>query len=125
MSAAENRLNGATSAVVQSLGFIGVSAAEEGKGFEHVVQCAVVSLVGVGTTAIEKEELKSATSEAARSLAELTISSEEIVKTTIRELKQEEPDRGFFQKHMELYERPIRQDRDSFQKFIKLCETRK
>jgi len=82
----------------------------------------VESLVGIGTTAIEKEELKSATSEAARSLAELTISSEEIVKNTIQELKQEEPDRGFFQKPMELYERQIRQDRDSFQKFMNLYE---
>ncbi len=124
VSAAENRLNDATSEVVRALGFIGVSAAEEGKGFEHVVRCAVVSLVGVGTTAIEKEELKYAISEAAQSLAELTISSEEIVKNTIQELKQEEPDRGFFQKPMELYERQIRQDRDSFQKFMDLYEQR-
>jgi hypothetical protein len=124
VSAAENRLNGATSAVVQSLGFIGVSAAEEGKGFEQVVRRAVVSLVGVGTTALEKEELKYAISETAQSLGELTISSEEIVKNTIQELKQEEPDRGFFQKHMELCERQIRRDRDSFQKFMKLYEQR-
>jgi len=122
VSAAENRLNDATSEVVWSLGFIGASAAKEGKGFEHVVRCAAVSLVGVGTTAIEKEELEPATLEAVRSLAELTILSGEIVKTTIQELKQEEPDHGFFQKHMELYERPIRRDRDSFQKFMNLYE---
>jgi hypothetical protein len=121
VSAAENRLNDATSEVVRSLVGVGQSAAEEGKGFEHVVQCAVVSLVGVGT-AIEKEELKHTTVEAVQSLAKSTISSEKIVKTTIRELKQEEPDRSLFQKHMELYERPIRQDRDSFQKFINLYE---
>ena len=125
VSAAENRLNDAASEVVRSLGSVGRSAAEEGKGFEHVVQCAVVSLVSIGTTAIEKEELKHTTVEAVQSLAKLTISSEKIVKTTIRELKQEEPDRGFSKNHLELYERPIRQDRDSFQKFIKLYETRK
>lgn len=125
VSAAENRLNDAASEVVQSLGSVGRSAAEEGKGFEHVVQCAVVSLVSIGTTAIEKEELKHTTVEAVQSLAKLPISSEKIVKTTIRELKQEEPDRGFSKNHLELYERPIRQDRDSFQKFIKLYETRK
>ena len=121
VSAAENRLNDATSEVVRSLVGVGQSAAEEGKGFEHVIQCAVVSLVGVGT-AIEKEELKHVTVEAVQSLAKSTISSEKIVKTTIRELKQEEPDRSLFQKHIELYERPIRQDRDSFQKFINLYE---
>ncbi|KAF5419243.1 MAG: hypothetical protein C5S49_00770 [Candidatus Methanogaster sp.] len=141
VSAAENRLNDATSEVVRSLGSVGRSAVEEGKVFEQVFQCAVVALVGVGTTAIEKEELRNTTVEAARSLAELTISSEKIVKTTIRELKREEPDRGFsknhmepyerlmqdygfFQKHLELYELPIRQDRDSFQKFINLYEQR-
>ncbi|MEA1893728.1 MAG: DUF2254 family protein [Euryarchaeota archaeon] len=119
-SAAENRLNDATSEVVRSLGFIGA----EGEGFEHVVRCAAVSLVSVGTTAIGKEELEPATLEAVRSLAELTTSSEEIVKNTIQELKQEEPDRDAFQKYMEPYERPIRQDRDSFQKFINRYEQR-
>jgi hypothetical protein len=76
---AENGLKGATSMVVWSLG-------------------------AVGTIAIEKELKFFVTAGAARFLAELRISSEEIVNSAIQELKREELYRNPLQKFMKFYE---------------------
>ncbi|MEA1926381.1 MAG: hypothetical protein U9M90_04060, partial [Patescibacteria group bacterium] len=67
-----------------------------------------LSLVRVGITAVEKG-LEDATLQAALSLAELTIRSEEIVKTAIQDYESnlEEKDRDSFQKFMKIYEQVL------------------
>jgi hypothetical protein len=101
--AAENRLGDATSKAVESLRDIWVAAVDA--GLEEATSEAARSLVGVGVAAAENE-LEFATSEATQFLAELTISSEEIVKDAIRnyesKLKKQDPES--FQKFMNLYE---------------------
>jgi hypothetical protein len=126
-AAAENGLERAVSEAAWSLRFVGTTAAEKGfwdateqatwslrdvgtaaaeKGLEDATKVVVKSLGAVGTTAIEKELKFFVAAGAAQSLSELTITSEEIVKTAIQELEQEEP------------------DHDSFQKFMNLCKQR-
>ena len=69
---------------------------------------AVRSLGDVERTAAEKG-LKYPTREAARSLAKLTLLSESIVKTAIKdyELELKEQDRDAFKKFMEIYKQEV------------------
>jgi hypothetical protein len=101
-AAAENGLEVATLQAVRSLRTIGL---------ESVVSEAVWSLICVGIVAAKKEGLEYATEEAAQSLAELAISSEENVKIAIEQhrllLKLKEHDRDSFQKFMNLYEHEL------------------
>lgn len=90
----------------------GKSAAE--KGLEKVTSQVVWSLGAVGKVAVEKG-LEYVTEMAAWSLAELTISSEENVKTAIQYYKSvilEKQDRNSFDKFMEIYEQVLEKRRD-------------
>jgi hypothetical protein len=117
--AAEKRLKGATMRVAESLEIVGNAAAKQ--GLEDATTRAATSLLVVGITYV-KNSLEDATEQIAkslgledttetlaRSLAELTILSEEIVKTEIHdyESKLEEKDRDSFQKFMKIYEQKL------------------
>jgi hypothetical protein len=99
----------------KSLGSIGKAAAEVvfGKEFEKVALQVAKSLIAVGRTATEKG-LEDATQKSAKSLAELTISSEEIVKTAIKDYESElkKQDRDAFKKFMEIYKQKLERPRD-------------
>jgi ribosomal protein S20 len=129
IDAAGNRLKNATLQAVRCLGFVGKASAE--KGFKDATLQTGVFLEGVGRAAVEKElddairraalclgivgkaaaekELDDATKQAALSLAKLTLLSEEIVKTAIRDYESElkEQDRDSFQKFMKEYEQEL------------------
>jgi hypothetical protein len=122
---AERGLNNATAGAVMSLEFVEKAAVK--KGFDDVAWQAALFLGEVGKAATEKglefasketvwslcdvgkvavaEVLKKTKKSAAMSLAELTILSEEIVKTTIHKYKSklEEQDHDAFKKFMEIY----------------------
>ena len=113
-------------AIARSLHNVAIAAAENKREWPTI--CAVLSLEEIGKGAIKHElvrvprkivfsllrvvaittekGLENATKQAAESLAELTISSEEIVKTAIQtyELELEEKNRDSFQKFMKIYE---------------------
>nr|QNO46921.1 hypothetical protein GBMLOPDG_00017 [Methanosarcinales archaeon ANME-2c ERB4] len=113
----------------KSLGLLGMDAAEKGKEFENVTNKVLWHLASIGRSA-EGQGLEKATKqvaqsfidigvfavkngldgtaqEAAKSLAELTISSERIVKVAIQELEQEERYPYALQKFMKLYEQQL------------------
>jgi hypothetical protein len=96
----------ATVLAARSLGEVGKAAAE--KGLEYATVSAARSLGEVGKAAAGKG-LENATQQAAGSLAELTILSEEIVKTAIHdyESKLEEKDPESFQKFKKIYEQEL------------------
>lgn len=106
IAAAENKLEDAAGEAAWSLGVVGKSAVE--KGFKLTTRSAALSLVYVGIAAVGNE-LEVATSILSELLAELTISSEEIVKTAIRENKStlKEQDSESFQKFTKLYEQKL------------------
>jgi hypothetical protein len=105
-TAAEKGLENATRRVAWSLGRVGRTATE--KGLKNAVSQAAKSLEEFGRTATEKG-LKEATSQAAWSLGELTVVSEEIVKTAIQnyESKLEGIDHDSFQEFMKIYEQEL------------------
>ena len=105
-STAEKGDKGTTKQTAWSLGAVGKVVAEKGLG--DATKQVALSLVEVGRAATEKG-LESATEQAAKYLAELTILSEEIVKTAIHnyESKLEEKDRDSFQKFMKIYEQEL------------------
>ena len=106
IAAAENKLEDAAGEAAQSLGVVGKSAVE--KGLKLATRSAALSLVYVGIAAVGNK-LEEVTSLLSELLAELTISSEEIVKTAIRENKStlKEQDSESFQKFMKLYEQEL------------------
>jgi len=118
-TAAKKGLEGATLRVAESLGIVGKTAAKQ--GLKDATSRAVSSLLVIGITSVKNSlegatwrvakslGLEGATEKAARSLADLTISSEEVVKTTIKdyESKLEEKDRDSFQKFMKIYEQKL------------------
>jgi len=105
-AAAEKKLGRATRQAAQCLGFVGTFAAT--KEFKRAISNAAFSLGLIGKIAAKKG-LEIATQQAAMSLAELTLSSEEVVKTAIRkyEYELEEQERESFQKFMKLYEQEL------------------
>jgi hypothetical protein len=105
-AAAEKGLEDATVNAAWSLGGVGKAAAE--KGLEDATVAAAVSLLGrVGKAAMEKG-LEKATQRAAGSLAELTILSEETVKTVIQNYKSKEgQDLVSFHKFNKIYEQEL------------------
>ena len=105
-AAAKKELEDAASEAARYLGDVGQAAVEKGLG--TAAARAAGYLGDVGQAAVEKG-LGNAAAQAAKSLAELTISSEEIVKTTIRELEErvKEQDRGVFDKFMNLCEQQL------------------
>jgi hypothetical protein len=104
---AEKGLNTATAGAAISLEFVGKAAAKK-KELEKETTQAVLSLEFVGKAAAKKG-LEDATKQAAMSLAELTILSEEIVKTVIQycKLKFEEKDPDSIQKFMRIYKQEL------------------
>ena len=106
IAAAENKREWPTIWAVSSLEAIGKDAVKH--ELIRVTRMIVFSLLRVGAIAAEKG-LGDATSQAAESLAELTISSEKIVETVIqtRESKPKEPDRDSFHKFMLVYEQEL------------------
>jgi hypothetical protein len=107
-STAAKRLEHATKKAAWVLGEVGEIAAEKGKLLEKVTWQAAFS-IGVVGTAAAKEGLEGATSKATISLAELTISSEEIVKEAIQdyELELKKQDHDAFKKFMEIYKQEV------------------
>jgi hypothetical protein len=105
-AAAEKKLDRATRQAAQCLGFVGTFAAT--KEFKRAISNTVFSLGLIGKIAAKKG-LEIATQQAAMSLAELTLPSEEVVKTAIRKYEYElkEQDRDSFQKFMKLYEQEL------------------
>ena len=144
-AAAEKRLKRVALRAVLSLEVVGTTAAAAGTGLEHEALRAVLSLEVVGTTAAAAEKeleevvwqaacslgvigtaaveegLKDAAKQAAESLAELTISSEEITKNAIQnyESQLEEQDRDSFQKFMLGYKQELEKLRDLVRKSLK------
>ena len=110
IAAAENKLEDAAGEAARSLGVVGKSAVE--KGLKLATRSAALSLVYVGIAAVGNK-LEEVTSLLSELLAELTISSEEIVKTAIRENKStlKEQDSESFQKFMKLYEQELEKPR--------------
>ncbi len=102
----EKGLEDATSEAAKSLEGIGRAGAE--KDFKYAIISVTSHLIIVGIIALEKRQ-RNATKQAARSLAELTILSEGIVKITIRnrDLELEEQDRDSFQKFIKIYEQEL------------------
>jgi len=88
-----------------SVAEVGISAAEKGNELKSVIQHAIESLIDVGKTAAENG-LDDVAMQAAQSLAELTISSEEIVKTVIQRLKQYQGYKSS-EEFMNLYEQQL------------------
>ena len=107
-TAAEKRLKRVALRAVLSLEVVGTTAAAAEKELEEVVWQAACSLGVIGTAAVE-EGLKDAAKQAAESLAELTISSEEITKNAIQnyESQLEKQDRNSFQKFMLVYKQEL------------------
>ena len=119
VTTAEKHLEGATGRVAESLGIVGKTAANQ--CLKDVTSRAAASLIVVGITSAKNSledatrrvakslGLESATEKAARSLAELTILNEEIVKTAIQDsesdIKEQDPDS--FQKFRKLYEQEL------------------
>ena len=104
-AAAKNNLKYATERAAESLEEVGRTAA--GKGLEGATRRVVESLVEIGKAAAAKKGLEGATERAAESLAELAILNREIaINTAIKNYKSTS----------------VRQDRDSFQKFMKKYE---
>ena len=104
--AAKNGFEDATQQVAWSLQDVGKSAAE--RGLEDAVGQTTWSLVYVGISATENR-LEEVAEQAAWSLAELTILSEELVKTAIQRLEQEEQDRDALRKFMNIYEQQLKE----------------
>jgi len=106
IAAAENKREWPTSCAVSSLEEIGKDAVKH--ELVRVPRRIVFSLLRVVAITTEKG-LENATLETARSLAELTILSEEIVKTAIQNYKSKlkEQDRVAFQKFKKLYEQEL------------------
>jgi len=118
-TAAKKGPEGATWRVAESLGIVGKTAAKQ--GLKDATSRAVSSLVVVGITSVKNSlegatwrvakslGLEGATEKAARSLADLTISSEEVVKTVIHdyELELEGKDHDSFQKFMKIYKQEL------------------
>jgi len=94
-----------TKQVAWSLVEVGRTATE--KGLENATQQAAWSLIEVGRTATERGFLSAA--EAAKSLAKLTLLSEEIAKTAIQDYESEleEQNRDSFQKFKRPYEQEL------------------
>jgi len=120
---AEKRLKGATRRVAESLEKVGKTAAKQ--GLEDATSRAATSLVVVGIAYV-KNSLEDATEQVAkslgledtterlaRSLAELTNSSEENVETAIKTYKSKlkEQDRDSFQKFMKIYKQKLEERR--------------
>jgi hypothetical protein len=105
-AAAEKGLNDATREAASSLGDIGKAAAE--KGLDDATREAARSLGDIGKAAVGKR-LEDAARLAALSLAKLTLFSESIVKTAIKdyELELKEQDRDTFKKFMEIYKQEV------------------
>ena len=118
VSTAGKRLEHATKKVAWVLEEVGEVAAEKGKLLEKAVWQAAKSLVEVGRIAAVKKGLEDAISRVACSLAKLTISSEEIVKTAIQDYESdlEEKDRGAFKEFMNIYEQKLEELRAENQK---------
>jgi hypothetical protein len=89
-----------------SLGKVGRTA--EKKGFEDAIGKVVKSLINIGVAAssVGAIELEDVTRQAARSLAKLTILSEEIAETAIHDYKSKLKE----------------QDHDAFKKFMEICK---
>jgi hypothetical protein len=126
ITAKEKGLESATLLAAWSLGEVGKAATEKGleesarsaawslgkvgEGLEVATKQAAESLIGVGIAAVKKG-LEGVTGRSAWFLAELTISSEEIVKTVIQDYESdlEEKDRGSFQEFMKIYEYELKE----------------
>ncbi len=106
IAAAENKREWPTSCAVSSLEEIGKDAVKY--ELVRVTRKIVFSLLHIGAITTEKG-LENATLETAKSLAELTILSEEIVKTAIQNYKSKlkEQDHVAFQKFKKLYEQEL------------------
>ena len=131
--------------VAESLGIVGIATAEEGHVTrqavrtlryigkvtaggrpESVTEGATTSLIDVGIATVKKG-LKDVTNQAALYLAELTILSEEIVKTVIQNYEEsilKEQDRESFQKFMKLYEQELQKLRAEKRTANKKTESR-
>ena len=123
VTAVEKRFESAAKKVAMSLGAVGKAATK--KGLESATQRVVESLEALGRTAAEKR-LKDVAREAAKYLAELTILSEEIVKTAIHdyESKLEGKDRDSFQKFIKIYEQELKKQRADKRTTNKKTESR-
>ena len=123
VTAVEKRFESAAKKVAVSLGAVGKAATK--KGLESATQRVVESLEALGRTAAEKR-LKDVAREAAKYLAELTILSEEIVKTAILdyESKLEGKDRDSFQKFIKIYEQELDKQRADKRTANKKTESR-
>jgi hypothetical protein len=106
IAAAENKREWPTSCAVSSLEEIGKDAVKH--ELVRVTRKIVFSLLHIGAITTEKG-LENATLETAMSLAELTILSEEIVKTEIQDYESllEEKDRESFQNFIKIYEQEL------------------
>lgn len=106
-AAAKKGLEKATQQAARSLGHFGKLTAE--KGLVGATRQAAESLVRVGLVAAKKG-LEDAALRAARALAELTILSEEVVKTAIHNYESKlnvKQKLFYFQKFMKLYEQEL------------------
>jgi len=106
-TAAEKGFEVATQHAALFLGEVGEAAADI--RLEVTISQVALSLIAVGRTTAEKG-LEDATRQAAESLAKLTLSSEEIVKTTIQKYESilEEQYCETFQKFMKAYEQELK-----------------
>jgi len=93
---------------VSCLKDVGTAAAAK-KGFELATLMTASGLIILGLATAAKREFKYETEQAAEALAELTILSEEIVKTAIHDFEStlKEKDRDSFQKFKNLYEKKL------------------
>ena len=105
-AATEKGLEESAQSAAWSLGGVGKAATE--KGLEVATEQAAKSLIAVGIAAVKKG-LEGVTRRSAWFLAELTILSEEIVKTSIQdyESKLEGKDQASFQEFMKIYEQEL------------------
>ena len=87
---------------------VGTAAAAK-KGFDLATLMTASGLIIIGLKAAAKREFEYETEQAAESLAELTIISEENVRTSIQDYESElkEKDRDSFQKFKNLYEKKL------------------
>ncbi|MBE9594947.1 MAG: hypothetical protein IMF19_15870, partial [Proteobacteria bacterium] len=106
-STAEKGLLGKTKQIARTLEDIGKAAIA--KGLKGATGQVIKSLIDIGIATSPIGKLEDATRHAAKSLAELTISSEEIVKEAIQDYESElkEQDRDTFQKFMEIYKQEV------------------
>ena len=107
-TAAEEGFEDATRQAIKSLGDVGRTAVEKGEGLGLATSEAAKSLIDIGTATVKKG-IEDATKQAAVSFAELTILSEVNVKIALLdyESKLEEQDRESFQKFMKIYEQEL------------------